>query len=313
MPGRCRGAAVALLVLLVPVTVGCGSSGEASTATTASTTSPVVTTTTAPAGGGRAPVVGQRATIRYPDHGRPPFPTVVLVHGGAFTEGDRDDPHLEVVGARLRAAGYATASVDYRLGTDIPAELARYRATTGTDYACDPDLPAAGDEAPDDPGGPGRPCLIYLRVIADASEDLAAALADLRHDGPGLDLRTDRLALYGESAGSTLVIGAAVDPGDAGGVAAVVGVSSGALVPAGRTSAKVLLVTYANATLQHVVGPNLVTILRDDVADLRDRGAEADLLELPGNGHLPDDGSPDLDLLIARSIDLYERAGVGPD
>ena len=306
MPPRVRGTAIALLALLASITAGCGHGREAAAPATPSTS----TGSSAPT---RDAVVGERATIRYPDHGRPPFPTVVLVHGGAFTEGDGDDPHLDVVGARFRAAGYATASVDYRLGTGIPAELARYRQTTGTDYSCDPDLPATGAEAPDDPGGPGRPCLVYLRVIADASEDLDAALADLRRDGPRLDLRTDRLALYGESAGSTLVIGAAVDPGDAGGVVAVVGVASGAQVPAGRSTAKVLLVTYADAAVElpDLVGPDQQAVLREDEAALRDRGAEADLLELPGRGHVPEAGTADLDLLIERSVQLYRRAGVG--
>lgn len=275
---------------------------------------PERTPTGRPADGPRPPVVGERATIRYPTSGGGPIPTVVMVHGGAFTEGDRDDAHLEVVAARFREAGYATVSVDYRLGAEIPAALARFRAQTGADYDCDPTLPAAGTELPSDLGGPGRPCLVYLRVIARASADLRSALADLRSRGPELGLAVERLALYGESAGSTLVIPAAVDPGPAGGVAAVVGVASGGQVPRGESTASVLLVTYRDAAVElpDLVGTDQAAILRANAAALSDRGADAELLELPGKGHVPEAGTADLDRLIERSLDLYRRAGVGP-
>ncbi|MCC5974093.1 MAG: alpha/beta hydrolase [Rubellimicrobium sp.] len=60
--------------------------------------------------------------LYLPEGATGPVPVVVWVHGGAFRMGDKEDPQsLEA----LRAAGFAVASVNYRLtGTDIwPAQL----------------------------------------------------------------------------------------------------------------------------------------------------------------------------------------------
>ncbi|MGH7994920.1 MAG: glycoside hydrolase family 2 TIM barrel-domain containing protein, partial [Opitutaceae bacterium] len=54
----------------------------------------------------------------------PPSPTVVWIHGGNWTGGGRADARAREVGSTLAAAGYACASVDYRLGPGAwPANL----------------------------------------------------------------------------------------------------------------------------------------------------------------------------------------------
>ncbi|MCB1038099.1 MAG: hypothetical protein KDA94_00995 [Acidimicrobiales bacterium] len=260
-------------------------------------------------------MVAERYTLRYPDGGGVRVPLVVMIHGGGFTTGDRDDPHLEAVASGLRAEGYATASVDYPLGTSIDAELERYVAEAGEPYRCDPSLPATGAEPADDLGGPGRPCLIYLRVIDRAHRSVRQTIAELRDRGDELGLRTDRLAVYGESAGSTVAIMLATDPGAEGGVAAIVGVASGAAVPtAGAEGVSALLVSYRDAAV-HM--PNLsandqLEALEADAAGIRSAGGTAEVLVLDGDRHLPEAGTSDLRTMVAASVQMFKVAGLSP-
>lgn len=261
---------------------------------------------------------GRFATVAYPATGQPPYPTIVLLHGGAFTTGDRDDPHLAAVGRALRARGYATASLDYRLGTEIPAELRAYVARTGRSYACDPLRPATGREPATDLGGPGRPCLIYLRVIARAESDAVAGIATLRARAATLGLRTGSLGVYGESAGSTLALLLGIGHPARLGIRAAVGAASGIQVPpAVGATVPLLLVTYAADAVgpgSEVPGAAAVSqsaMLRRDHRELRALGVDAELLVLPGAGHLPAVGSASFDRVVDRSVARFRRAGVG--
>lgn len=47
-------------------------------------------------------------------------PMVVLIHGGAFMAGSKNDPNVEFVCADLALRGYVTATIQYRLGVSIP-------------------------------------------------------------------------------------------------------------------------------------------------------------------------------------------------
>lgn len=47
-------------------------------------------------------------------------PTVVLIHGGAFMMGSKNDPDVEFVCNELALRGYVIASIQYRLGVSIP-------------------------------------------------------------------------------------------------------------------------------------------------------------------------------------------------
>lgn len=59
------------------------------------------------------------ADLYLPD-GPGPFPAVVLIHGGAFTAGHRDDAAMRAWGQRLAAEGFAAWSIDMRLVPDSP-------------------------------------------------------------------------------------------------------------------------------------------------------------------------------------------------
>ena len=91
--------------------------------------------------------------IWLPTTGARPFPLVILVHGGAFMGGDK-----AMEGANVRAvlaAGYAAASLDYRLSgeaifpaaaRDVKAAVRFLRANAGS-YGIDPDRFAAWGES----------------------------------------------------------------------------------------------------------------------------------------------------------------------
>lgn len=80
-----------------------------------------------------------------PDDGALVHPTVMFIHGGGWTGGDKD--HAFAIGPRLARSGYAVASINYRLvpagvfpnnATDCICALAFLRAHAA-EYAIDPD------------------------------------------------------------------------------------------------------------------------------------------------------------------------------
>jgi acetyl esterase/lipase len=67
----------------------------------------------------------QKLDLYLPTVGSGPFPVVVIVHGGAFMFGDKAD-HASLIGAKeFLAAGYAVASINYRLSGEarFPAQI----------------------------------------------------------------------------------------------------------------------------------------------------------------------------------------------
>ncbi len=95
----------------------------------------------------------QTLDLWLPDRGSPALPLVLFVHGGAFRGGDSS-----MVGPKVRpllAAGFAVASLDYRLSgearfpaapRDVKAAVRFLRAHAGT-YRLDPDAFAAWGES----------------------------------------------------------------------------------------------------------------------------------------------------------------------
>jgi len=84
------------------------------------------------------PDAKQRLDLSVPD--AKGFPTVVFVHGGSLTSGDKEDEDYGAVCRRFPAAGIACASVNYRLAPahawpaqaeDVAAALAWVRANIG--------------------------------------------------------------------------------------------------------------------------------------------------------------------------------------
>ncbi|TML14312.1 MAG: alpha/beta hydrolase [Actinobacteria bacterium] len=71
----------------------------------------------------------QRLDIRLPPEGQGPFPLIVWVHGGGWERGDRG-LHPQHPALALVTAGYAVASIDYRLRSEaiFPAQIADVKA-----------------------------------------------------------------------------------------------------------------------------------------------------------------------------------------
>jgi acetyl esterase/lipase len=63
----------------------------------------------------------QKLKLYIPTTGNGPFPVVIIVHGGAFMFGDKTD-------GQIVAAGYAVASINYRLSSEAAAS-SRQRKT----------------------------------------------------------------------------------------------------------------------------------------------------------------------------------------
>jgi acetyl esterase/lipase len=89
----------------------------------------------------------QKLDIYVPD-GSGPFPVVVVIHGGGFMVGDKANPAL---GDELLDAGYAVASVNYRLAREAvyPAQIqdvkaaVRFLRANAAKYNLDPQRIAA--------------------------------------------------------------------------------------------------------------------------------------------------------------------------
>lgn len=84
----------------------------------------------------------------YLPAGDGPFPVVIVIHGGGFMVGDKANPAL---GDELLAAGYAVASVNYRLAAEAkyPAQIqdvkaaVRFLRANAAQYKLDPQRFAA--------------------------------------------------------------------------------------------------------------------------------------------------------------------------
>ena len=53
------------------------------------------------------------------DGGKTPRPVILLIHGGAFFNGDKSDPDFVAWGQHFASLGYVAASINYRLGFDL--------------------------------------------------------------------------------------------------------------------------------------------------------------------------------------------------
>ena len=174
---------------------------------------------------------------------------VVVVHGGGFQAGSKNDAGPQRIAIDLASRGFVTVSIDYRLApADRGAEL--------------------GD-------------------VVDATEDFRAAVRWLRHNAWWLDIDVDRIGAIGNSAGGIICCQAAYvadgDDGDDGNVQAIVELwgyltDLDALDP-GEAPVQIVHGTF-DAAVPFVFG----AILEQRAEAV---GVPAELLPIPGAGHEP--------------------------
>jgi acetyl esterase/lipase len=142
----------------------------------------------------------ERLDLRLPASGSGPFPLVVFIHGGSWERGDRaltpGSPAMALI-----AAGFAVASVDYRMSQEavFPAQIQdieaaiRFLRTNATTYHLDGNhIGVWGESA----GG-------HLAVLAGTAADVAR-FADPQLGNPDVSARVSAVVdWYGPSDLST--------------------------------------------------------------------------------------------------------------
>ena len=106
-------------------------------------------------------------------------PVVVLIHGGGFRAGRRDDANISRVARGFAARGTVAVSIDYRLQRQDPRPSAPVRPLL--------------DALPDQPRS---------RAIVAAVDDTLTAIDYLRRNARKLRIDARRLGLVGSSAGA---------------------------------------------------------------------------------------------------------------
>lgn len=89
----------------------------------------------------------QKLDLYIPTTGSGPFPLVIMVHGGGFMMGDKSDGAGLTGVDQLLAAGYAVASINYRLSSEAiyPAQIydakaaVRFLRANAEEYQLNPD------------------------------------------------------------------------------------------------------------------------------------------------------------------------------
>lgn len=117
-------------------------------------------------------------------------PTVLFVHGGGFTGGDKVSGNAIFRAEQMNARGFNFVSINYRLDPDDPLPSAEYVAVVD-------------DVIADGFGDPNEP---RLDAIAAAFEDTVSALNFLRDNEDTYCADTSRVAYWGSSAGAVTVL-----------------------------------------------------------------------------------------------------------
>jgi len=115
-----------------------------------------------------------------PDEIAPTVPAVILMHGGGFVEGSKDDERIIEYAEFLAARGYAAFAMNYRLVED------------------DPPAPASWELTP------------FSSAIHAAIVDAKAAIRFVRANAEAYGVDPNRIAFLGESAGAIAGVTAAV-------------------------------------------------------------------------------------------------------
>jgi acetyl esterase/lipase len=110
-------------------------------------------------------------------------PAVLIIHGGAFEFGSRNQTTLVHIANDLASRGYVVASIDYRLAPDEPIPSSRVEALLSL-------VPPGTD----------------ISAILAAIDDALTALDWFYEQSSALNIDTDRLGLLGGSAGAVTAI-----------------------------------------------------------------------------------------------------------
>jgi len=301
-------------VLSVLVAVAMALGGCSSTASAGRTPSPAPTATTArlpvtvhgvriipdivygQAGGQKLlldaclPPSHRSSTSDAPDPA--PRASILLIHGGGWTRGDKADPQNRDVCLWLAGAGYPTFSVDYRLDPayTYPAALDDVRSALGWLR---------------DPAQLGRFDLDPARVAAfggSAGGNLAALLGTT---GTGPLTEGTRVAAVVDLSGPVDLTGADAKPGFIPTQLAFLGCKAEADCPAARAASPIFAVSrddspffIANST------DELIPIEQSQrfAAALRGAGVPTTFVSVPGGLHSVAMLNPDL---RARILDFY--------
>ena len=120
-----------------------------------------------------------------PDDGNGGMPAVILMHGGGFAEGSKNDERIEEYGEFLAARGYAAFAINYRLIPDEPPAPASWESTS------------------------------FSSAVHAAIVDAKAAIRYVRANAGAYGVDPNRIAFLGESAGAIAGVTAAVTDSNA--------------------------------------------------------------------------------------------------
>ncbi len=115
-----------------------------------------------------------------PDEAIGATPAVILMHGGGFSEGSKNDERIVEYGEFLAARGYAAFAMNYRLVPDDPPAPASWESTS------------------------------FSSAVHAAIVDAKAAIRYVRANAGAYGVDPNRIAFLGESAGAIAGVTAAV-------------------------------------------------------------------------------------------------------
>lgn len=122
-------------------------------------------------------------------------PSILVVHGGGFITGSRDEPAMVAMASRLARAGYVAASITYRLRPERPLSETYTPAELRQLF---------GDALDNGSDRPDNPASAVSALVA--MEDLAKARDWLDAHADQYDLDPTRSGLIGSSAGAATVL-----------------------------------------------------------------------------------------------------------
>ena len=120
-------------------------------------------------------------------------PVVVLIHGGAFRTGAKNDSEWPGIAQDLTDRGYVAVSIDYRLQGDDPIPSAEFEPLEQALAAAQTE-PVSNEQR------------AQIRRIASAIEDAATALRWIEANADAHCVDASRIGLWGGSAGAIIAL-----------------------------------------------------------------------------------------------------------